>query len=100
MVLGVMGKLLPFLKLGCHQPQNSLPVTSLCIRITECSCICLGLFLLTEVSAVFQAIHASGKRSRNDSVRPTVKSSHNVVSSGMSLPDPLKDDGGQIVSHK
>lgn len=73
MFFGDLGKLLAFLKLGCHQPQKSLPVVNLCVRITECICICLVLFLLTEVFAVFQAIHASGKCSRNNSVRPTAR---------------------------
>lgn len=62
--------------------------------------LCLVLFVLTEVFAVFQAIHASGKCSRNNSVRPSAcfQSFPNVVISGLSLADPLKMLGFGLVN--
>lgn len=58
------------------------------------------LFVLAEVFAVLQAIHASGKRSRNNSVRPSAyfQSSPKAAVSGLSLPHPLKMLEFELVS--
>lgn len=66
MPLSDSGKCLIFLKLGSHQPQNCASYEPVC----EDHWVSLfGFVLLTEVFAVLQAVHASGKRSRNNSVR-------------------------------
>lgn len=59
-----------------------------------------GFVLLTEVFAVFQAVHASGKCSRNNSVRPSAcfQSSPKAVISGLSLPNSLKILGFELAS--
>lgn len=90
MFLSDLGKCVVFLKLGCHQSQNCASHESVCED--HWVHLCLVLFVLTEVFAVFQAIHASGKCSRNNSVRPSAcfQSFPNVVISGLSLADPLK----------
>lgn len=92
MFMSDLRKCLVFLKVGCHQPQNCASHESVCED--HWVHLCLVLFVLTEMFAVFQAIHASGKRRRNNPVRPSAYSQLSAIPqsgySGLSLPDLLK----------